>query len=53
MMTKLYTCANCHSVSRDGKTINMDLDGPNNNKNLYTLFPIEPQTTIRAANVVE
>ena len=27
-MTGLHTCANCHSFSRDGKTLGMDLDGP-------------------------
>jgi Flp pilus assembly protein TadD len=53
VMTGLYACANCHSVSRDGRTMGMDLDGPNNNKGLYALFPIEPQATIRAGNVVE
>jgi Flp pilus assembly protein TadD len=53
VMTGLYACANCHSVSRDGKTMGMDLDGPNNNKGLYALFPIEPRATIRPANVVE
>jgi len=53
VMTGLYACANCHSVSRDGRTMGMDLDGPNNNKGLYALFPIEPRATIRAENVVE
>ncbi len=53
VMTGLYACANCHSVSRDGRTMGMDLDGPNNNKGLYALFPIQPQATIRAENVVE
>jgi Flp pilus assembly protein TadD len=53
MMTGIHSCANCHSVSRDGKTMGMDLDGPNNNKGLYALFSIEPQATIRRANVIE
>jgi Flp pilus assembly protein TadD len=53
VMTGLYACANCHSVSRDGKTMGMDLDGPNNNKGLYALFPIQPRATIRAENIVE
>jgi tetratricopeptide (TPR) repeat protein len=53
MMTGIHSCANCHSVSSDGKTMGMDLDGPNNNKGLYALFTIEPQATIRRENVIE
>ena len=39
LMTGIYSCANCHSVSADGKTMGMDLDGPRNDKGLYALFP--------------
>jgi Flp pilus assembly protein TadD len=53
VMTGLHSCANCHSASEDGKTMGMDLDGPNNNKGLYALFPIRPRAEIRAENVVE
>ncbi len=28
LMEGLHTCANCHSFSRDGKTLGMDMDGP-------------------------
>ncbi len=28
LLTGLHTCANCHSFSRDGKTLGMDLDAP-------------------------
>jgi len=53
VMTGIYSCANCHSVSRDGKTMGMDLDGPKNNKGMYALFPIQPQAEIRSENVIE
>jgi Flp pilus assembly protein TadD len=53
VMTGIHSCANCHSASEDGKTMGMDLDGPNNNKGLYALFPIRPRAEIRAENVVE
>ena len=43
MTGHLHSCANCHSVSRDGKTMGMDVDGPKNDKGLYALFPIQPQ----------
>ncbi|HXK09325.1 MAG TPA: tetratricopeptide repeat protein [Vicinamibacteria bacterium] len=52
VMTGLHSCANCHSVSRDGLTMGMDLDGPRNNKGLYALFPIRPQAAIRDENVI-
>ncbi len=49
----MHSCANCHSVSRDGKTMGMDLDGPRNNKGLYALFPIRPRAVIRGEDVIE
>jgi tetratricopeptide (TPR) repeat protein len=45
-MTGLPTCANCHSVSRDGKTLGIDVDGPQNDKGLYALIPIKPISTM-------
>jgi len=35
VLTGMPTCANCHSFSLDGKTMGMDLDGPQNDKGLY------------------
>ena len=32
VMEGLPTCANCHSFSRDGKTLGLDVDGPQNDK---------------------
>jgi TPR repeat protein len=46
------TCANCHSFSADGKTMGIDVDGPRNDKGLYAIVPIRPQTTIRNEDVV-
>ena len=53
VLTGMHSCANCHSFSRDGRTMGMDLDGPNNNKGLYATFPVQPTVEIRAENVVE
>jgi tetratricopeptide (TPR) repeat protein len=53
LMTGLHTCANCHSFSRDGKTLGMDLDGPQNDKGMYTLAAIKPQMSIRNQDVIE
>lgn len=52
LMEGLHTCANCHSFSRDGKTMGMDVDGPQNDKGLYALVPVQPQMSIRSENVV-
>jgi tetratricopeptide (TPR) repeat protein len=53
LMEGLHTCANCHSFSRDGKTMGMDLDGPQNDKGLYAVVPVQPQMTIRSQDVVK
>jgi tetratricopeptide (TPR) repeat protein len=52
MMTGLHTCANCHSFSRDGKTLGLDLDGPQNDKGLYALVSVQPKMTIRNEDVI-
>ena len=53
LLTGMYTCANCHSFSRDGKTMGMDLDGPDNDKGMYTLIPIRQQMSITTKDVIE
>ena len=52
VMENLYTCANCHSFSGDGKTMGMDLDGPKNDKGLYALVPVQKFMTIRSQDVI-
>ncbi len=52
LMENLHTCGNCHSVSRDGRTMAMDVDGPANDKGLYAIFPLTKQASIRNENVV-
>ena len=46
VMENLPTCANCHSFSRDGKTLGLDMDGPRNDKGLYALVPVTKNITI-------
>ncbi len=53
VLKDMPTCANCHSFSLDGKTMGMDLDGPQNNKGLYAIVPVKPEMTIRNTDVVE
>jgi tetratricopeptide (TPR) repeat protein len=48
----MYTCANCHSFSADGKTMGMDVDGPGNDKGLYAVLPVQKQMTIHSEDLV-
>src|ERR1017187_5712024 len=52
LLEDMHTCANCHSFSSDGKTLGMDLDGPANDKSLYTLVPVQQKMTIRNEDVI-
>ena len=47
----LPTCANCHSFSKDGKTLALDVDGPQNDKGTYAIVPLAPRTSIRTEDV--
>ncbi len=53
LMEGLPTCANCHSFSLDGKTLGLDVDGPQNDKGLYALVPLRRETAIRNENVIK
>ncbi len=53
VMENVPLCANCHSFSRDGKTLGMDLDGLRNNRGLYTLTPVAAKTSIGKTNVIQ
>jgi tetratricopeptide (TPR) repeat protein len=46
LLENMPTCANCHSFARDGSTLGMDLDGPDNDKGLYALTPVQKQMRI-------
>jgi tetratricopeptide (TPR) repeat protein len=46
------TCANCHSFSLDGKTMGMDMDGPQNDKGLYALADVKPRMSIRNQDMI-
>jgi tetratricopeptide (TPR) repeat protein len=52
VLKNMVTCANCHSFSRDGKTMGMDMDGPANDKGLYAIVPVQPQMTINVSDMV-
>jgi Tol biopolymer transport system component len=48
----MHACVNCHSFSADGKTMGIDLDGPQNDKGLYAISAIQPRTSIRNEDVI-
>jgi Flp pilus assembly protein TadD len=52
LMEGLHTCANCHSFSADGKTLGLDMDGPQNEKGLYAIVKIQPHMAIRNEDLV-
>jgi tetratricopeptide (TPR) repeat protein len=52
VMTDLHSCANCHSFSRDGKTLGLDMDGPQNDKGLYAVVPVADKMTIRSEDMI-
>jgi Tfp pilus assembly protein PilF len=52
VMHDLHTCANCHSFSADGKTMGIDVDGPNNDKGLYAIVPVRQHMSIRNEDTV-
>jgi len=52
VMQGLHTCANCHSFSADGKTLGLDMDGPQNDKGLYAIVKVQPQMAIRNQDLV-
>jgi tetratricopeptide (TPR) repeat protein len=53
VLTNMPTCANCHSFSRDGKTMGIDVDGPANDKGLYAVVPVQTHISIQNKDVVQ
>jgi tetratricopeptide (TPR) repeat protein len=51
LLEGLRTCANCHSFSLDGKTMGMDVDGPQNDKGMYAIVPVKPLISIRDEDI--
>ena len=52
LLDGVHSCANCHSFSNDGKTMGMDLDGPQNDKGLYAIVPVHPRTSVRNEDLI-
>jgi len=52
VLKDMPTCANCHSFSRDGNTLGMDVDGPSGDKGAYAIVPISPRMKIAPEDVI-
>lgn len=48
----MHSCANCHSFSADGKTLGMDMDGPDGDKGMYTIKDIGEKMVIGKQDVI-
>lgn len=52
LLQGLPTCANCHSFSRDGRAMGIDVDGPDSDKGTYAISEIAPRMSIRNDDVM-
>jgi len=52
MLTDMPTCANCHSFSNDGRTMGMDVDGPQGDRGAYALVPVSDRVSIGYRDVL-
>jgi len=52
VMHDIPTCANCHSFPADGKTLAMDVDGPDGDKGAYAIAPIGAKVVIDDARIM-
>ncbi|MFC1489650.1 tetratricopeptide repeat protein [Candidatus Latescibacterota bacterium] len=52
VLTGIQTCANCHSFSQDGKTMGMDVDGPEGDKGAYAITEVESRTVIEHEDII-
>ncbi|MBN2476254.1 MAG: tetratricopeptide repeat protein [Pirellulales bacterium] len=52
VLRDMPTCANCHSFSADGRTLGMDVDGPEGDKGAYTIVPVSRRMAITPETVI-
>jgi tetratricopeptide (TPR) repeat protein len=52
VMKDVPTCANCHTFSRDGKTLGMDVDGPDGDKGTYMVAPVKKKMVIKGKDLI-
>ena len=52
VLKNMPSCANCHSFSSDGKTLGMDVDGPEGDKGAYMIVPVEEEMVVTQEEVI-
>ena len=52
VMKNLPTCANCHSFSKDGRVLGLDMDGPSGDKGAYAIAPVSQRMVITGSQVM-
>jgi tetratricopeptide (TPR) repeat protein len=52
MLRDMPTCANCHSFSADGKTMGMDIDGPQGDKGAYAFTSTAKEMVIDKDDII-
>jgi len=48
----MASCGNCHSFSKDGGTLAMDIDGPDGDKGTYAIKPVAKEMVIDSGDVI-
>ncbi len=51
VLTNLPVCGNCHSFTRDGRTLAMDVDYANS-KGSYVITPVKPRMTLATSDII-
>ena len=52
ILKDMPTCANCHTFSRDGKTLGMDIDGTQGDKGAYGIQKVSRQMVFNRSDIV-
>ena len=52
LLEGVHSCTNCHSFSRDGRTLGMDVDGPENDKGSYAIVDLASHTSVGTQDVI-
>jgi tetratricopeptide (TPR) repeat protein len=52
VLKDMPTCANCHTFSKDGKVLGMDMDGPGGDKGAYGLAEVEKDIVITYDDII-
>ncbi|MBN2593994.1 MAG: hypothetical protein JXA81_10840, partial [Sedimentisphaerales bacterium] len=52
VLEDMPTCVNCHTFSRDGKVLGMDMDGPTGDKGAYAMAKVEKNMVIATDNII-